>query len=75
MLSINGIYDGKGIYPTEAIVGHANYKVIITFVEELNQNETETTHLRNFGTGNAALEFWNNPEEDIYEDYLSTQSK
>jgi hypothetical protein len=74
MLSIKGIYDGKKVYPTEAIKDTKKYKVIITFVEEITENEEES--LRSFGTHtNAALEFWNNPEEDIYQDYLTTSTK
>lgn len=70
MLSITGIYDGKSIYPVEAISDRRNYKVIITFVEELNNAETEELRLRNFGANNPSLAFWTNPEEDIYQDYL-----
>ena len=72
MLSITGIYDGKRIYPAEAINEHRNYKVIITFVEELNSEETEELRLRNFGANNQSLKFWNDPQEDIYQDYLKT---
>jgi hypothetical protein len=72
MLSIQGIYDGKNIYPVEAIKGNKKYKVIITFVEELDLPENEHTELRNFGTNEPALDFWNNSKEDIYQDYLPT---
>jgi len=75
MLSITGIYDGKSIYPVEAINEHRNYKVIITFVEELNHSEAEALKLRYFGFNNPALDFWDNPEEDIYQDYLTTKPK
>ncbi len=72
MLSIQGIYDGKNIYPVEAIKGNKKYKVIITFVEELDSSETETIELRNFGSNEPALDFWNNTMEDIYQEYLPT---
>jgi len=75
MLSVPGIYDGKNILPLEAIKDHRNYKVIITFLEEINSSETEEMRLRNFGSNATALDFWNNPEEDIYQDYLTKQSK
>ncbi len=69
MLSVKGIYDGKKIYPTESIKEAKKYKVIITFLEEINDDEEK--HLRSFGANtNAALDFWNNPEEDVYQDYL-----
>ncbi len=75
MLSVAGIYDGKNIYPIDAIKEKRKYKVIITFVEELNNAETDELSLRNFGTTNAALGFWDNPSEDIYQDYLPKSSK
>ena len=74
MLSVTGIYDGKSIYPTEAIKERKRFKVIITFVEELDNSETEETGIRNFGTNMASLEFWNDPKEDIYQDYLTRPS-
>ena len=70
MLSIAGIYDGKHIFPIDTIDEKRKFKVIITFVEELSITEIEDTALRNFGTNNASLEFWNNNEADIYQDYL-----
>lgn len=74
MLSVTGIYDGKSIFPTEAIREQRKYKVIITFVEELDNVEAEELGMRNFGTNNASLEFWNDPKEDIYQDYLAKPS-
>ena len=74
MLSVTGIYDGKSIYPTEAIREQKKYKVIITFVEELDNAEAEELAIRNFGTNNASLSFWNNTDEDIYQDYLTNPS-
>ena len=55
MLSVKGIYDGK-ICPTES------------FLEVIKDEEEKS--LRSFGSsGNAALDFWNNPEENVYQDY------
>jgi hypothetical protein len=71
MLSVTGIYDGKNIYPAEAIREQRKYKVIITFIEELDNENAEEPGVRNFGTNNASLAFWNNPEEDIYQDFLT----
>ena len=70
MLSVTGIYDGKSIYPTEAISDKKKYKVIITFVEELDSTESENLAMRNFGKHSSAFDFWNDPNEDIYQDYL-----
>lgn len=72
MLSIKGIYDGEKIYPTESISEGKKYKVIITFLEEIKDEEEK--HLRGFGANaNAALDFWKNPAEDIYQDYLPSK--
>ena len=46
------------------------YKVIITFVEEID----ETEELRNLSAQTDSLEFWENEEEDIYQDYLVAKS-
>ena len=71
MLSVSGIYDGKSIYPTNVITDKKKYKVIITFVEELDKVAAEEVDIRNFGASHSSLDFWNNPEEDIYQDYLT----
>ena len=71
MLSVPGIYDGKSIYPTSTINDTKKYKVIITFVEELDKTESEEVDIRNFGANHSSLSFWNNPAEDIYQDYLT----
>jgi hypothetical protein len=74
MLSVTGIYDGKNIYPVDTINEHRKYKVIITFVEELEALEVEQLHLRDFGN-NASLAFWDEPAEDVYQDYLLKPKK
>ncbi len=75
MLSVAGIYDGKNIRPLSEINDRKRYKVIITFVEELEGTETEDADIRNFGTSHASLDFWDNPKEDIYHDYLTKPKK
>ena len=74
MLSIQGIYDGKKVYPIEKIKETKKYKVIITFVEELNAGEEENL-IRDFGENSSAFSFWENKEEDIYQDYLISSLK
>ena len=70
MVSFKGIYDGKKVYPTEPIRENKKYKVIITFVEEIINDQDDST-IRDFGSPpQAALEFWDNAREDIYQDYL-----
>ncbi|OQX76390.1 MAG: hypothetical protein B6D64_09990 [Bacteroidetes bacterium 4484_276] len=67
MLAIHGIYDGKNIKITDKITEKKNYKVIITFIEEINQNDED---LRTFSSQTRGLEFWNDTKEDVYHDYL-----
>ena len=74
MLSVTGIYDGKNILPIVPLKEKRKYKVIITFVEEL-ENSTDSENLRSFGTNNPALDFWNSPEEDIYQVFLTINKK
>ena len=69
MLSVPGIYDGRSIYLTDAINDTKKYKVIITFVEELGKTESEELDERNFGADHSSLGFWDNPAEDIYQDF------
>jgi hypothetical protein len=72
MLSVKGIYDGIKIYPTEPLKEDRKYKVIITFLEEIKDEEEKD--LRSFGSSaNAALDFWSNPGEDVYQDYLPSK--
>jgi hypothetical protein len=70
MLAVKGIYDGSRIQLLEKIKGRKRYKVIITFVEEMEGNREES-ELRDFAAQTKGLEFWNDEREDIYQDYLS----
>ena len=74
MISFNGIYDGKKITPLEKITSKKKYKVIITFVEELNDKNDIAT-VRNFASQTEALDFWNDAGEDLYQDYLPKKKK
>ena len=67
MLAMHGIYDGKNIKITDKITEKKKYKVIITFIEEISQNDDD---LRNFSSQTQGLEFWNDSREDVYQDYL-----
>jgi len=67
MLAMHGIYDGKNIKITDKITEKKKYKVIITFIEEISQNDDD---LRNFSSQTKGLEFWNDSREDVYQDYL-----
>ena len=74
MLSVTGIYDGKNVRLLTDINESRKYKVIVTFVEELENTVTDETEIRNFGTSHASLEFWDDPKEDIYQDYITEQN-
>lgn len=71
MLAIKGIYDGKQIKPLEALPKNKKYKVIITFLEEIEDME----EIRNFSAQKSSLTFWEEPGEDIYQDYLRKKKK
>ncbi|MBI2270808.1 MAG: hypothetical protein HYU69_10710 [Bacteroidetes bacterium] len=72
MLSIQGIYDGKKLKLSEKIDVHTPKKVIVTFLEEEGWNEES---LRNFSAQTNGLEFWENEQENIYQDYLKPKHK
>ncbi len=67
MLAIQGIYNGTHIVPLEALPVK-KYKIIITFVEEID----DTEDIRPLLAQNAAFDFWNDPREDLYEEYLKS---
>ena len=69
MLSVNGIYDGKSVRITDRITEKRKYKVVITFIEELPDDD-----IRDFSSQISALEFWEDSKEDIYQDYLVTET-
>ena len=67
MIALRGIYDGKSIRILDKVTEKKKFKVIITFLEEIDQNDEE---LRSFSSQTKGLEFWNDSREDIYQDYL-----
>jgi hypothetical protein len=66
MLAIKGIYDGNQIKFLEKTPKEKKFKVIVTFVEEIN----EETEMRDFSAQTTAMEFWQDEREDLYQDYL-----
>lgn len=64
--TIEGLFDGKRIVPLGEIRSKKPRKVQITFGEEVTPEE-ETRMIASYSD---AFEFWNNPEEDLYQDYL-----
>ena len=71
MLAVHGIYDGKTVKITDRITEKKKFKVVVTFIEELQQDDSE---LRNFSAQTSGLDFWEDSREDLYQDYLTTKS-
>jgi hypothetical protein len=71
MLVFNGIYDGKSVRITDKITEKKKYKVVITFIEELQQYDND---IRDFAAQTNGLDLIEDPREDIYQDYLSPKS-
>jgi hypothetical protein len=44
------------------------YRVIVTFVEELNETDLQS---RDFSAQTSGMDFWLDEREDIYQDYLN----
>jgi hypothetical protein len=70
MLSVKGIYDGERIHVLEKPPGRKKYKVVITFLEEIDDDE----ELRTFTSQSEAFSFWNDKREDIYQDLFVKRS-
>ncbi|MCP5047159.1 MAG: hypothetical protein GY940_08305 [bacterium] len=69
MKTIKALYDGKQFVPLEGFPQKKKYKVIITFLEELGEDE----EVRDFSAQTDAFSFWHDKREDIYQDYLETR--
>lgn len=69
MQTIEGLFDGKTFIPLEKVPVSKKYKVIITFVEEID----ETEEIRHLSAQTDGFEFWKDEREDIYQDYLSAR--
>ncbi len=71
MVSIKGIYDGNTITPLEATPRNKSFKVIITFIEEIETpGIVSEPDFREIGSMANGFSFWENEDEDIYQDYL-----
>lgn len=69
MDAIRGIYDGEKFVALDHFPQKKKYKVIITFLEEISEDE----EIRNFSAQTDAFSFWKDEREDIYQDYLETR--
>jgi hypothetical protein len=66
MQTIEGYYDGTHILPLTKIQDHRHRRVKITMLEVI----TEEEEIRLASSRSDAFEFWEDPREDIYQDYL-----
>jgi hypothetical protein len=71
MNAIRGIYDGEKFIPLENFSVKKKYKVIITFLEEIDEDEG----LRDFSAQTDAFSFWEDEREDLYQDYLEVRAQ
>ncbi len=72
MIAVNGIYDGKSVRLLDDFHDKKKYKVVVTFLEEIDSIDEE---LRDFTSQTSGLDFWNDSKEDIYQDYLVQKNK
>lgn len=70
MLSVNGIYDGNIVRLTDNFSDKRKYRVVVTFIEEIQENEEL---IRDFSAQTNALDFLEDPREDLYQDYLKSK--
>lgn len=66
MRAIKGIFDGENFIALENFPKKKKYKVVITFIEEIDNDE----EIRSFSAQTNALSFWENEGEDLYQEYL-----
>ena len=71
MEAVRGIFDGENIIATDQISTKKKFKVVITFLEEIDDNTEEEN--RNFSAQTDGLSFWQDEREDIYQDYLKEE--
>ncbi|HET6400371.1 MAG TPA: hypothetical protein VFH95_03145 [Candidatus Kapabacteria bacterium] len=68
METIEGYYDGQRIVPLAEIQDHRHRRVKITLLEVL----TEEEEIRLAASHSDAFKFWDDPREDIYQDYVKS---
>ncbi len=66
MQAIKGIFNGKTIIALEKFPTKKKHKVVITFLEEVSEEE----EIRTFASSSNAFSFWEDEREDLYQDYL-----
>jgi hypothetical protein len=66
MVAVKGIFNGQSIQLLEKVDAKVNTKVVVTFLEE----EISGDDTREITSQSNGFEFWDNPAEDIYQDFL-----
>ena len=66
MLAVEGIYDGKRFIVREKVPFDNSYKVIITFIEQID----EPNEIGDFSAQTEGMDFWHDEREDLYQNYL-----
>ena len=66
MVAVRGIFNGLNIQLLEEVEVKANTMVLVTFLEEVNPE----SELRDMTSKPSGFQFWENPAEDIYQDYF-----
>jgi len=69
MVALQGIYDGHSVKITDKITDTKQYKVVVTFIEEIKPINKS---LRNFSAQTKGLDFWENEQEDLYQDFVKS---
>lgn len=66
MVTVKGIFDGKNVRALEELPEGKRYKVLITLLEEIKEDE----EIRYVFSNSDSFSFWVNEKEDIYQEYL-----
>ena len=66
MVAVRGIFDGKAIQLLEKVDAKPNALVVVTFIEE----EVVEDGLREMAAQANGFDFWNDPKEDVYQDFM-----
>lgn len=66
MKAYKGIFDGEKVTFLEKPPTGKKYVIAVTFLEEIEEDD----QLRDFTEQSDALSFWEDPREDVYQDYV-----
>ena len=69
MFAVRGNDDGKSVKLLDKLTVRKKYKVVVTFLEEIEQTDDEP---EDFTSQTDGLDFWNDAREDVYQDFLKS---